>query len=204
MPGWRTIPGESPIDDISGLLVSGISTREQLNKIEAENIRKVIVKYLAAKPTRRSARFDLSWLLQLHNEMLGEVWDWAGKVRTSEMNLGVSPQEIEIALTSLLADLMNWEKYNCDLIEQAVMLHHRAVQIHPFVNGNGRWARLLANIWLKLQNHQTTAWPEAKIGTTSLIRDEYLVAIRAADDGDYTHLITLQGKYSSDDKQSSS
>ena len=200
MPRWKTIPGESPIDDISGLLVRGITTREQLNKSEAQNIRKVIVKYLAAKPTRRSARFDLLWLLHLHNEMLGEVWDWEGKVRTTEMNLGVPSKEIEIALTSLIADLWYWEEHISDLIAQAAMLHHRAVQIHPFVNGNGRWARLLANIWLKLHNHQTIAWPEAKIGTTSLIRDEYIVAIRAADEGDYTQLKTLLVKYSSDDE----
>ena len=200
MPEWKTIHGETAIDDISGLLVRGIATRKQLNKIEAQNIRKVIVKYLAAKPTRRSARFNLSWLLQLHNEMFGEVWNWAGKVRISETNLGNPPKEIEIALKSLLADLMYWEEHESDLIEQAAMLHHRAVEIHPFVNGNGRWARLLSNIWLKQHNHQTTAWPEAKIGTTSLIRDEYLVAIRAADRGDYTQLITLHGKFSSDDE----
>ena len=28
-----------------------------------------------------------------------------------------------------------------DLLEQAMLLHHRAVQIHPFENGNGRWSR---------------------------------------------------------------
>lgn len=198
MTEWETLPGETPIDDISGLLVSGITTREKLNKIEAENIRKALVKYLAAKPTR-TARFDLSWLLQLHNEMFGNVWKWAGKVRTTESNIGVPHQEIEIALMSLLDDLKFWEEHNTDLIEQAVMLHHRAVMIHPFQNGNGRWARLLANIWLKLHDHSPTAWPEATIGTISLIRDEYLVAIKAADNGDYALLLTLQRKFSSDD-----
>ena len=197
MAGWETLPGETPIDDISDCKVEGITTRDQLNKVEAENIRKALVKYLAAKPTR-TARFDLPWLLQLHKEMLGDVWRWAGKVRTIETNLGVPPQEIEIALVSLLDDLVYWDGHDTDLIEQAAMLHHRAVQIHPFKNGNGRWARLLANIWLKLHDHQPTAWPEATIGTTSVIRDEYLVAIKAADVGDYAPLIMLQRKFSSD------
>ena len=198
MTGWETLPGETPLDDISGLLVSGITTRAQLNKIEAENIRKPLVKYLAAKPTR-AARFDLPWLLQLHNEMFCDVWEWAGKVRTKETNIGVMPQEIEISLISLVADLKFWEEQGTDLIEQAVMLHHRSVLIHPFQNGNGRWARLLANIWLRLHDHSPTAWPEATIGTTSVIRDEYLAAIKKADEGDYTQLLTLQRKYSSDD-----
>ena len=56
----------------------------------------------------------------------------------------------------------------------AVHLHHRAVQIHPFLNGNGRWARLLANILLKLHKAPLTEWPEEAIGATSVIREEYL------------------------------
>ncbi len=198
MDGWATLPGETPIDDISGLRVEGITTRTELNKFEAENIRKAFVKYLAAKPTRRTARFDLSWALHLHREMFGDVWKWAGKVRTTETNLGVPPPEIESALMSLLDDLAYWEEHGTDPIEQAAMLHHRAVQIHPFQNGNGRWARLLANIWLKLHDHRPTAWPEETIGTTSVIREEYLVAIREADKGVYSQLVALQRQFSSD------
>ena len=56
------------------------------------------------------------------------------------------------------------------LIEQAVVLHHLAVQIHPFPNGNGRWARMVANIWLKLHGGEATEWPETVIGTASTIR----------------------------------
>lgn len=197
MDGWETLPGETPIDDISGLRVEGITSRTELNEFEAENIRKAFVKYLAATPTRRTARFDLSWALDLHREMLGDVWKWAGEVRTTETNFGVPPREIECALKSLLDDLAFWDEHGFDLIEQAVMLHHRAAQIHPFRNGNGRWARLLSNIWLRLHDHQPTAWPEATIGTTSVIRDEYLSAIRAADEGVYARLITLQRKFSS-------
>ena len=78
MTGWQTLPGETPIDDISGLKVKGVTTRSELNKIEAENIRKAVVKYLAAKPSRRTAPFDLPWVLQLHREMFGDVWAWAG------------------------------------------------------------------------------------------------------------------------------
>lgn len=54
----------------------------------------------------------------------------------------------------------------------------RGVAIHPFLNGNGRWARMLANIWLKRNGHPITEWPEATISFKSVIRDEYLAAIR--------------------------
>lgn len=63
MPLFTPIPGETPIDDISGFKIKGISTRKELIPLEAENIRKAIVKCLAKKRSRRSARFDYSWSL---------------------------------------------------------------------------------------------------------------------------------------------
>jgi Fic-DOC domain mobile mystery protein B len=193
--GFETVPGETPIDDRSGLKVEGITTRAELNQVEAENIRKAVVKYLAGKPSRRTARFDLEWALRLHREMLGDVWAWAGGVRITVTNIGVAPQQIRIALQSLMDDLAHWQVQGIDLLEQAVWLHHRAVRIHPFENGNGRWARLLANIWLKLHDHPPTEWPEATVGTESVIRAEYIAAIKRADDGDYGPLLDLHQRY---------
>jgi fido (protein-threonine AMPylation protein) len=66
--GWERLPGETPID-VSGLKRKGISTRAELNQAEAENVRKAVVKYLAAKPSRRSAPFRLSWVKRLHKQM---------------------------------------------------------------------------------------------------------------------------------------
>jgi Fic-DOC domain mobile mystery protein B len=195
MTGFETLPGETPIDDLSGLKVRGITTRAELIQEEAESIRKAYVKYLSGKPHPRSARFDLGWALQLHREMLGDVWEWAGSVRTTVTNIGVAPQQIQIALQSLMDDLAHWEEQSVDLLEQAVRLHHRAVQIHPFANGNGRWARLLANIWLKLHDHPPTEWPEATIGTESVIRTEYIAALNLADEGDYESLMELHKQY---------
>jgi Fic-DOC domain mobile mystery protein B len=195
---FETLPDETPIEDISGLKVKGLTTRAELNRLEAENIRKAVVKYLAGKPTRKMASFDLRWVLKLHGEMLGEVWDWAGSVRTSVTNIGKPPHQIEVLLQGLLDDLRHWEEQDGDLLEQAVRLHHRAVEIHPFKNGNGRWARLLANVWLKLHDCHPTVWPEETIGTESVIRGDYIRAIRAADDGDYGLLTELHRRYTED------
>ena len=196
MPLWKPIPGESPIDDISGLKISGISTRKELNFFEANNITNAVLKYLASKPTRRSARFDFSWSLKLHREMFGEVWKWAGITRKSEKTIGVPWTQVDPMLYSLLEDLAHWEREpNMNLLEQAMLLHHRAVQIHPFENGNGRWSRLLANIWLKLHGHPLTEWPETRVGEKSTIRDEYLDAVRQADNGKYSLLRDLHRRF---------
>lgn len=191
----RTLPGETPLDDISGLKVKGVSTRGQLHSLEAENIRKPTVKYLSRKPSRRSAKFDFSWTLKLHKEMFGDVWTWAGALRTCDLNLGIPWQKVETSLFELLKDLSHWKNTGIDILEQAALLHHRAVFIHPFLNGNGRWARMLANIWLKLHKRQPTSWPEVAVAAISTIRDDYLAAMRKADEGDYEPLNELHKRY---------
>lgn len=193
---WETLPGETPIDDVSGLKIKGIQTRKELALVEAENIRKAIVKYLAVKPNRHLAPFDFAWSLQLHEEMFGDVWKWAGTLRQRDLNLGVSWHQVQGALLDVLNDLAYWESNWPDVLEQAVHLHHRSVKVHPFLNGNGRWARMMSNIWLKLNDYPVTVWPETTIGTVSTIRDEYIQAIQDADLGRMDPLMNLHKRYS--------
>lgn len=193
---WDTLPGETPIDDISGLKIKDVRTRIELATVEAENVRKAVLKYLAAKPSHRIAPFDFTWSLKLHKEMFGDVWEWAGRPRQIDLNLGVSWHQVQTALMDILDNLAHWEKQWPDVVEQAAHLHHRCVQIHPFQNGNGRWARMMANIWLRIHDVPITVWPEETIGTVSTIRDEYLEAIKSADEGQFNLLISLHRRFS--------
>lgn len=193
---WPPIAGETPIDDVSGLLPKGIATQDQLNVAEAENIRAAVVRYLGARPSARQAPFTLAWLYKLHAQMFGDVWMWAGKRRVTELNIGVPYLNIDIQLQQMLDDLAWWHPSGAmPLVEQAARLSHRAVAIHPFLNGNGRWSRLLANIWLKRNRHPITAWPDVEVGAEGRIRDAYLVAIRAADLGNFDPLIKMHALY---------
>lgn len=135
----RQLTGQTPLDDISGLIPAGIKTRNELNALEAENIRKSVIFYLAVKPTVRQAPFTLKWIYTLHRQMFGEVWQWAGTRRRTELNLGVPAYRIDLELQEMLNNLVYWsEQTQMDGTEQSVRLHHRAVSIHPFLNGNGR------------------------------------------------------------------
>jgi Fic-DOC domain mobile mystery protein B len=191
----KTLPGETPIDDISGLRIKGISTRAELNAAEAENVLKATLKYLAGRPSRRMAPFSVAWLLKLHREMFGEVWSWAGEIRTCDLNIGVSFYQVRQELLVLADDLATWRQFGHDFVEQAARLHFRSVRIHPFLNGNGRWARMLANILLKQNRSPIIEWPEAVIGTESTIRSEYIAAIKEADRGDDGPLIALHRRF---------
>ena len=194
MPLGPTLDGETPIDP-SYLKIRGITTRNELSIFEMENIRKAEVKYLHSRPTKRMAKFDFAWCLRLHKQMFGEVWKWAGLIRPIDLNIGSPPCSIVGDLENLLKDLHSWSDFGMSMLEQGTRLHYRAVRIHPFRNGNGRWSRLLSNIWLRRHDHAMTRWPEKAIGGCSEAREEYLAAVRAADNGDYEPLIGLHRRY---------
>ena len=191
---WEPIEGETPFD-ISELKDKGITTRELLNRVEAENVRKATTKYLSAKPSRRSAPFNYAWALRVHREMFGNVWKWAGKPRQRDLNIGVPWAQVQTDLEALFLDISYWKPSKDSILEDAVTIHYRAVFIHPFQGGNGRWSRLLSNVWLKLHEYPVIEWP-SEVGTSeSSIRKEYILALQAADRHVMEPLTELHGRH---------
>lgn len=188
------LPGETPLDT-SHLLVQGVDSRAKLNVAEGRNILKVLLKYFGRTPIAEVARLDYSGLLDLHREMFGEVRGWAGRPRTEELNIGVSWTQIQERLYNLLEDLRAWDESKMDPIELATRLHHGTVLIHPFPNGNGRWGRMVTNIWLALRGMPIIDWPERLLGTDSPARNDYIAALNAADQGDFEPLIAMHRNY---------
>jgi Fic-DOC domain mobile mystery protein B len=185
------------IDDISGLKLPKTKayTMDEIYFYEAKNITKATIKYLSIKPTKKLAPFSFEWLLKLHKDMFGDVWEWAGKIRQVNLSIGIKPYLISTELKKLIDDIEFWEENKSfEVIEIASRIHHRAVFIHPFLNGNGRWARMLANIYLKQNGLEPTSWNENLLSKTNPTRKEYIKALKLADNGDFSELIKLQGK----------
>ncbi len=195
---WPIIPDETPLD-ISGMTPKAkeiVLTRADLNELESKNIQRVFVKYLARKPSAAKAPFHQTWAIALHGEMFSDVWVWAGQPRRQNLNRGIEYQRIIPSLEDLFLNLASWSGYGVPLVKQAARLHHQAVHIHPFENGNGRWARMLANIWLKRHGEPVITWPNNEIRElASPIRNEYVRAIQAADKGDDAPLIELHERF---------
>ncbi|RUA05638.1 MAG: mobile mystery protein B [Gammaproteobacteria bacterium] len=181
--------------DLSGLKLDKNKTYST-NKIyflEAQNILKASLDYLGGLPNKKSASFNAIFLLKLHKEMFGDVWDWAGKIRTVELNFGVKAYFVATELKKLADDLDFWQSNKSfDAIEIATRLDHRAVVIHPFLNGNGRWSRMLANIYLKQNGLSATGWNENLLAKENIHRGDYIQALKQADNGSYNSLIKLR------------
>lgn len=124
--------------------------------------------------------------------MLNDVWRWAGNFRTTERNIGIQYWEIPIALRDLHEDVRTWiqnQTYPAD--EIAVRLHHRLVLIHPFPNGNGRHARLMADLVAMQLGTERFSWGSANIADHGAVRARYIDALKVADRHDIGPLLTF-------------
>jgi Fic-DOC domain mobile mystery protein B len=179
--------GETPLDDISGLKQKNIKSRKQLDDAEAQNISKAYLLYTLDASQVKRVVFDDRFLRRLHKEMFGDVWSWAGEYRTTQTTIGVEANKIIMAMYQMSDDLKFWAA-NWDYKETATKLHHTLVKIHPFPNGNGRWARLATDIWLLKNGKEPPVWGGGDTTTVGASRDEYITALKEADGGSYEEL----------------
>ncbi len=91
---------------------------------------------------------DPYFLRDLHKQLYGEIWTWAGVFRTRELSIGVDPFQIATQLRSSLDSIRyRWEQTSDWTARQlGIAAHAETVRIHPFTDGNGRVTRLLADL----------------------------------------------------------
>jgi Fic-DOC domain mobile mystery protein B len=180
--------GATPIsdEDRQELKIKTITTREELNRWEQENINKA---YDWIQKKRNLNILEEAQLRELHRQMFGIVWGWAGRFRTSNMNIGVDWPQIPIALRQFLDNVEYWiNNQTYAEPEIAARFHHGLVHIHLFPNGNGRHARLACDILMEKHFElEPFDWGE-NLDVTSEVRNRYISALRAADKGDFSKL----------------
>lgn len=186
-------PGATPLNpnEIAGLKLSYISTQTELNAAEQDNILRGEKWAFAQK---RKDFLSEKFFRDLHVKMFGLVWAWAGTYRTSDKSIGVAWMHIPTEMKKLIEDVRYWithETYPMD--EIAARLHHRLVFIHPFPNGNGRWARVAADVLLFNSGHETFSWgakmKKGTLGEHSPSRAMYIRALQLADLRKYDELL---------------
>lgn len=186
--------GATPLspDDLVGLKLP-VRTQGELNELEADNILHGWRWAVRSTKSRVPMLLSDAYARELHRHMFGQVWAWAGDYRLGELNIGVEPAHIGPRLRIVLEDAQFWVNHQTfDPEELAIRLHHRVVQVHPFRNGNGRHARLLADLLLvKHFRRQRLPWGGDNLGRGGPLRTAYLAAVRGADAHDYAPLIAL-------------
>ncbi|MFN0062257.1 MAG: Fic family protein [Myxococcaceae bacterium] len=103
-----------------------------------------------------------SLIRQLHQLVTRETErQWAGRYREGAVAIAgalhAPPEGMEVP--SRMSDLIRWvarEQKRLHPVELAALVHHRLVNIHPFLDGNGRTARLVMNCLLIREGYPLT------------------------------------------------
>lgn len=171
----------------------GVVDPEILDDLELEALRVLYEALLIDELPRRTLR--VGDLHDWHHRWLGGLYPWAGQLRTLNLSKDGSPFAVVAHLPRLLAEFERacLQRYTpCDglsvdaLAEAIAITHVELILIHPFREGNGRLARLLADVmavqagWLSLDY---SGWDAG--------REAYFAAIRAGQGRDYGAMTAL-------------
>ncbi len=131
---------------LEGITIGGKSIREHLEAINHKNAIEYLESLLNEKD--RISEWNIK---ELHQLILKGIDNKnAGKYRNNNVFISgakhIPPEYIKVPelMEKLIINYNNWNKYHP--IIRAALLHGELVKIHPFIDGNGRTARLIMNM----------------------------------------------------------
>ena len=142
---------------------------------------------------KKKKKLDEKAILELHKLILRNINDEdSGRYRNSNvMIIGavhIPPSAIKIK--RLMDELLEWyyqNRQSMPAAELAAWVHYKLVYIHPFIDGNGRTARLLMNLIL-IQN----GYPPAVI--LNIDRKKYYRVLKNADKEKFADFLNFIGR----------
>jgi Fic family protein len=171
-----------------GITIGGKSLREHFEVI---NHREAIA--LVESLAEKREPITPGVARQLHALVMARIDDEnAGQYRRLPVRIAGAAHEPPPAwdVPAQMADWAGWlaaQEAHAGPVELAAVAHHRLVSIHPFLDGNGRTARLVMNLILL-----RAGYPPAIIARAS--RAQYYRALAAADRGNEAALANLVGR----------
>lgn len=181
------IENDPYIDKTTGTLANNfdITDQEMLDAVEFEITSSQIASF-EEYPVR--GNFDLAHLKAIHLDIFGNLYPWAGELRTVDMakddTLFAHAQYIESAANELFLELRRekWLKglNDSDFITRFVYYYSEVNVLHPFREGNGRVQRAFFTLLAKYCGYHV-AWDR-------MYQDDNISASIAAYNGDYEPL----------------
>jgi cell filamentation protein len=169
----------------------GIRRKREMDRVEAREQLRAFQELI--RIYGRSHRFSAADVCRIHKIWLGKVYPWAGNYR----QVNVSKGNLRFATASQIPHLMEelengplreFTPCRFDSVEEIAralaVVHVELVLIHPFREGNGRVARMLAN----LMALQAGLAPFDFSALKGRKRKEYFAAIQAGFKRDYTSM----------------
>ena len=129
----------------------GIKSPQEMDEIETRALRRVMVGLV--NKFDATHRFTSTDICEIHRLWLGEIYEWAGEFRRVNVSKGEFPFAAAARIPGLVAkyDSEVLAQYTpCNLRDRAAVVralavtHVELVLIHPFLDGNGRVARVIS------------------------------------------------------------
>lgn len=186
--------GSTPLDpdEAIDLIPSHIINQTNLNLWEEANITQAEL-WVNKRQLQVGTVLSEGFVRELHRQMFNRTWRWSGTFRKSNKNIGVDWTQISVKLNELLLNTIYQLDHSPESIDEiATRFHHQLVWIHPFPNGNGRHARLMADCLLLTKGMRRFSWgANYALISTNLLRTKYIDALRKADRSDYSELLSF-------------
>jgi len=185
-------PGATPLTSAEeeGLIPAHITTRSELNELEQANILEAEAWLLNRR--RKTDVLDTAFLKSLHGRMFGQVWKWAGAYRKADRNIGVHWPKISFEIEKLCDDARFWKRDEVFPPDEiAIRFHHKLVWIHCYPNGNGRHARLAADLLALELSVERFSWGASNLDLVGDTRARYISSLKQADENDIRELLAF-------------
>ncbi len=131
----------------------GIKKKREMDQLERQELIRVYEEVLGIYD--KDHRFTASDICRIHKMWLGNIYEWAGHYR----QVNVNKDDFRFAASGQIHTLMNAFERNAlrkhtpcrfdnrdQIVRSLALVHTELVLIHPFREGNGRIARLLADV----------------------------------------------------------
>lgn len=171
----------------------GLKTLEEISLSEFEGFLKAEIE-LTEKLTTRT-KFNATYILKIHKLALSHLYSFAGKYRDVNISKGgfpfaaarFLPESMKSFEDEILSHLQNSYPDKNVLIKDIAKVHGELLFIHPFREGNGRTARILANLMTRKQGFSSLKFEMID----SVKFDAYVQAVQAASSKNYGRMEKL-------------
>lgn len=130
----------------------GLSSLAEVQQVETEGF--LLAEQSLLNELREDEFFDVAYIQEIHRRALGRVYGFAGHYRTVNLSKGGFAFPAAQHLPKNMADFEremlrplphSWPDAT-SLVRDVARVHAELLFLHPFREGNGRTARVLANL----------------------------------------------------------
>ncbi len=170
----------------------GLDSAQQIAEAEFEGFTEAEI--VLTEELSGGTRFTVAYIQRIHRLALGHLYSFAGKWRDVNLSKGgftfAAARFLPETMAAFEQEVMNDRGGSGEregTIVHIATVHAELLFIHPFREGNGRTARVLANLMARRAGLAPPRW--GLIGEGEF--DGYVRAVQAAADKDYAPMTAL-------------